>query len=155
MDMMAYHAIFLSFTEHKVVFLKGNKPCSGMVGIEQDTKTYWLSGSNWTWNVESANTVCQQMHCGNASNHMHINNTNEGKSIWKDSYSCSSNTKSLFDCQKTQNLSSDHEDTIAYVTCSGSKKLYFFNSYLVFFFYLTSGAVILITERKNNLNKLN
>nr|XP_040050187.1 scavenger receptor cysteine-rich type 1 protein M130 isoform X2 [Gasterosteus aculeatus aculeatus] len=112
-------AMAITCEEHKVVFLKGNKPCSGMVGIEQDTKTYWLSGSNWTWNVESANTVCQQMHCGNASNHMHINNTNEGKSIWKDSYSCSSNTKSLFDCQKTQNLSSDHEDTIAYVTCSG------------------------------------
>ncbi|KAM8862387.1 scavenger receptor cysteine-rich type 1 protein M130 [Spinachia spinachia] len=115
-------SVVITCEEHKVVFLKGNEPCSGMVGIEQGTQTYWLSGSSETWNAESANTVCQQMHCDKASNYSHIKNPVAAgrKSIWKESYSCSSNTKSLFDCQRNPNVSSDHGDTIATVTCSGT-----------------------------------
>ncbi|KAM6928556.1 scavenger receptor cysteine-rich type 1 protein M130-like [Lycodopsis pacificus] len=45
--------------EHKMVFLA--ESCSGMVGIAQGDQISWLSGSNTTWNKESANTVCQLM----------------------------------------------------------------------------------------------
>ncbi|KAK9515764.1 hypothetical protein VZT92_026382 [Zoarces viviparus] len=104
--------------EHKVVFLNGS--CSGMVGIAQGDKIDWLSGSNTTWNQTSANTVCQQMHCGNASRVYSISNANMTKSIWNKSYRCSSNSKSLFNCEKIETLPSDHNDTIATVTCSGN-----------------------------------
>ncbi|KAL6120115.1 uncharacterized protein ACO6RY_04539 [Pungitius sinensis] len=114
-------AMAITCEEHKVVFLKGNESCSGLVGIEQGPKTYWLSGSNETWNMVSANIVCQQMHCGKVSNHTSTNISDVAvrKSIWKESYNCSVNNTSLFDCQKNLTLSSDHEDTIATVTCMG------------------------------------
>ncbi|XP_031732388.1 scavenger receptor cysteine-rich type 1 protein M160 [Anarrhichthys ocellatus] len=110
-------AMEITCEEHKMVFLK--ESCSGMVGIEQGDKIYWLSGSNTTWNQESANTVCQQMHCGNASVVTSISSDNLAISIWKESYSCSSNNESLFNCKKIETLPSDHADTIATVTCSG------------------------------------
>lgn len=114
-----YLPFFLSLSEHKVVFLNGS--CSGMVGIERGRKTYWVSGSKNTWNQESANTVCRQMHCGEASA---FNATPSGdmmKDVSKHAYSCSSNTTSLFKCGKTT-PPSDHKDTIATVTCSGNVK---------------------------------
>ncbi|XP_068588843.1 scavenger receptor cysteine-rich type 1 protein M160 [Cebidichthys violaceus] len=104
--------------EHKVVFL--SESCSGMVGIEQGNKIYWLSGSNTTWNQESANTVCQQMNCGNALLNTTIANADMMKSIWNESYSCSSNKESLFDCEKIKTPPSDYAHTIATVTCSGN-----------------------------------
>ncbi|XP_035513024.1 scavenger receptor cysteine-rich type 1 protein M130 [Morone saxatilis] len=104
---------------HKVVFL--NDTCSGMVGIQHGNKTYWLSGSKNTWNQESANTVCEQMQCGKASKYENFPSADMKKDVWHESFNCSSNTKSLFDCKKTKKkLPSDHNDTIAYVKCSGA-----------------------------------
>ncbi|XP_078110438.1 scavenger receptor cysteine-rich type 1 protein M160 isoform X2 [Sander vitreus] len=111
-------AVGITCEEHKVVFLKGNSSCSGMVGIEHGPKTYWLSGSNETWDQNSADTVCRQMHCGNASNHISISRPDLMKDVWSESYSCSSNSTSLLDCENTT-LSSNHSDTIATVICSG------------------------------------
>ncbi|XP_034393319.1 scavenger receptor cysteine-rich type 1 protein M130 [Cyclopterus lumpus] len=106
--------------EHKVVFLKGNLSCLGMVGIEQGSKTYWLSGYNGTWNKESANTVCRQMHCGKALQHSFISRGDTMKPLWNESYRCSSNSESLFHCESNNTLPSDHPDTIATVICSGN-----------------------------------
>ncbi|XP_045911254.1 scavenger receptor cysteine-rich type 1 protein M130 isoform X2 [Micropterus dolomieu] len=104
--------------DHKVVFLSGEKACSGIVGIEHGTKTHWLSGSNETWNQYSANAVCQQMHCGKATQYNFIDSKMFNEGVWKESYSCLPNTKSLFECEN-RTLPSNHSDTIASVTCSG------------------------------------
>ncbi|XP_035863944.1 scavenger receptor cysteine-rich type 1 protein M160-like [Sander lucioperca] len=111
-------AVGITCEEHKVVFLKGDNSCSGLVGIEHGPKTYWLSGSNETWDQNSANTVCRQMHCGNASNHISISRPDLMKDVWNVSYSCLSNSTSLLDCENTT-PPSNHGDTIATVTCSG------------------------------------
>ncbi|KAF1390871.1 hypothetical protein PFLUV_G00062580 [Perca fluviatilis] len=111
-------AVGITCEEHKVVFLKGDSSCSGMVGIEHDTKTYWLSGSNETWDQNSADTVCRQMHCGSALNHTSIPSADLMKDVWNVSYSCLSNSTSLLDCENTT-LPSNHSDTIATVACSG------------------------------------
>ncbi|TDH11092.1 hypothetical protein EPR50_G00080460 [Perca flavescens] len=111
-------AVGITCEEHKVVFLKGDSPCSGMVGIEHGTKTYWLSGSNETWDQNSADTVCRQMHCGSTLNHTSIPSADLMKDVWNVSYSCSSNSTSLLDCENTT-LPSNHSDTIATVACSG------------------------------------
>ncbi|XP_028439401.1 scavenger receptor cysteine-rich type 1 protein M130 [Perca flavescens] len=111
-------AVGITCEEHKVVFLKGDSSCSGMVGIEHGTKTYWLSGSNETWDQNSADTVCRQMHCGSALNHTSIPSADLMKDVWNVSYSCSSNSTSLLDCENTT-LPSNHSDTIATVACSG------------------------------------
>ncbi|XP_038586007.1 scavenger receptor cysteine-rich type 1 protein M160-like [Micropterus salmoides] len=108
--------------DHKVVFLKGKKACSGTVGIEHGTKTHWLSGSNETWNQYSANAVCQQMHCGKATQYNFIDSKMFKEGVWKESYSCLPNTKSLFECEN-RTLPSNHSDTIASVTCSGKIKI--------------------------------
>lgn len=113
--------LFLSLSEHKVVFLMGSKgeSCSGMVGIAKGNETYWLSGSNETWNEDSANAVCRQMLCGEAKSFKSSLSTDMRKDVWKESYSCSSNSKSLFACNKTTQPS-DHYNTIATVNCSGN-----------------------------------
>ncbi|XP_054465198.1 scavenger receptor cysteine-rich type 1 protein M130 isoform X1 [Anoplopoma fimbria] len=116
-------AIGITCSGHKVVFLKANKSCSGMVGLQYGIQIYWLSGSNRTWNQESANTVCQQNNCGNASSYNSIRNTNMNYSIWPESYNCLSSPKSLFDCENTPTPTSDHNDTIATVNCSGNIKV--------------------------------
>ncbi|XP_022618651.1 scavenger receptor cysteine-rich type 1 protein M130-like [Seriola dumerili] len=107
--------------EHKVVFLSGDEsiPCSGRVGIRHDSNAYWLSGSNKTWNQESANIVCQQMNCGTASIFTPVPSTDMQAKFWDKSYKCSSNAKSLFECE-TKTPSSDHNETIAKVTCTGT-----------------------------------
>ncbi|TMS16568.1 Scavenger receptor cysteine-rich type 1 protein M160, partial [Larimichthys crocea] len=110
-------AVGITCEEHKVVFLKENA-CSGTVGIEHAGKTYWLSGSTDTWNQESANTVCQQMHCGKADNYSFIPSADMMKDVWRKSYNCSSDSKSLFECKNTQ-LPSDYNETVASVKCSG------------------------------------
>ncbi|KAL7399027.1 hypothetical protein ABVT39_018790 [Epinephelus coioides] len=106
-------------TEHKVVILEGDAACSGKVKIVQDEETYWLSGSDETWNNESANTVCQQMHCGTARNFKSIKSTGVDNTTSKlKSYSCSSPKASLFDCEEKVPLPSNHNDSIAFVDCS-------------------------------------
>lgn len=102
-----------------MVFLEGQDSCSGMVGIKQSDKTYWLSGSNSTWNQESADAVCRQMHCGSASNYSFVQSAKDKNSVWKESYSCAPNTTSLFKCDKAQTLPADHNDNTATVECSG------------------------------------
>lgn len=112
--------LLVSLSEHKVVFLKGDDSCSGTVGIEHGDHTYWLSGSNGTWDQDTANAVCQQKHCGKASAFSASVLDNDTKiDVWDKSYNCSSDTKSLFECD-TQTQSSDHNDTIATVNCSGN-----------------------------------
>lgn len=106
---------------HEVVFLDGEDSCSGRVGIEKSNKNYWLSGSNSTWNQESADAVCRQMHCGSASNYslVPVQSTEEKNSFWNKSYRCAPNTTSLFKCEKESSLPADHKNETATVNCSG------------------------------------
>lgn len=104
--------------ENKVLFLEGNKSCSGLVGIEHGEKSYWLSGSEEMWNKTLADKVCEQMHCGEALNISR--SPSEGKPIWNWTLSCSPDQKSIFDCNKTEIHPSHHNQTIAYVKCKGS-----------------------------------
>ncbi|XP_014865249.1 PREDICTED: scavenger receptor cysteine-rich type 1 protein M130-like isoform X2 [Poecilia mexicana] len=110
-------AVQLICNENKLLFLDGPQSCSGDVAIEYKEELYWLSGSNERWNKELANKVCQQMHCGNAKRH---NQSSPGvkNRMWNESFSCSSDQKSIFDCNKTQINSSN--STIAHVECEGN-----------------------------------
>uniref|UniRef100_A0A096LS53 SRCR domain-containing protein n=1 Tax=Poecilia formosa TaxID=48698 RepID=A0A096LS53_POEFO len=110
-------AVQLICNENKLLFLDGPQSCSGDVAIEYKEELYWLSGSNERWNKELANKVCQQMHCGNATRH---NQSSPGvkNRMWNESFSCSSDQKSIFDCNKTQINSSN--STIAHVECEGN-----------------------------------
>lgn len=101
--------------EHKDVFLSGNDSCTGIVGIEHGSKTYWLSGSPNTWNNEAANAVCQQMNCGRAMNFSSFPVDSTKKDVYKLSYNCF-NITPLFKCENTT-LPSNF--TVATVTCSG------------------------------------
>ncbi|XP_037540471.1 scavenger receptor cysteine-rich type 1 protein M130 [Nematolebias whitei] len=105
---------------HKVIFLNGPGSCSGRVGVEQGDRTFWLSGSNETWDRAAANTVCQQLHCGEAKTFG--SEPYSDTDVWKEFYSCSPNDKSLFDCHKTA-PPPDSNRTIAKVTCTGNVKL--------------------------------
>lgn len=99
------------------MFLKGETSCSGKVGIEQGDVTFWLSGNETTWNQEAANTVCRQMHCGNASDFGSSPSVDDN--IWPESYVCWSNSTSLLDCRTgPQPLGYNH--SVASVTCSGN-----------------------------------
>uniref|UniRef100_A0A3Q1HC17 SRCR domain-containing protein n=1 Tax=Anabas testudineus TaxID=64144 RepID=A0A3Q1HC17_ANATE len=109
-------AVGITCEEHMLVFLEGTTSCSGMVGIEHGNKTYWLSGSNETWNNETANLVCQQKHCGNV---VSFNVTRAKESQDVTSLNCSSTSKSLFDCER-DTVPSGYNNTIATVTCSGN-----------------------------------
>uniref|UniRef100_A0A8C4F1B9 SRCR domain-containing protein n=1 Tax=Dicentrarchus labrax TaxID=13489 RepID=A0A8C4F1B9_DICLA len=112
------NSMMITCEGHKVVFL--NNTCSGMVGIQHGSKTYWLSGSNNTWNQESAHTVCKQMQCGDAYPYEYIPSADMKRNVWQESYNCYPNNTSLFDCKKNKTLPSDHNDSIAVVKCSGA-----------------------------------
>ncbi|XP_040009026.1 antigen WC1.1 [Xiphias gladius] len=107
--------------EHRVVFLAGGEACSGMVGIEHGNNTYWLSGSDTTWNNESAGAVCRQMNCGGVFNYT-SSTRNTHMETWDKAYNCSSDSKSLFECEIKTRSSVDN-DTIATVFCSGKIKV--------------------------------
>uniref|UniRef100_A0A4W5QI59 SRCR domain-containing protein n=1 Tax=Hucho hucho TaxID=62062 RepID=A0A4W5QI59_9TELE len=107
----------LTCQEHAVVFLMGN--CSGKVGIEQARKSYWLSGSNATFDRQTATVVCQQMDCGDATS-FNFESTSGTTDLWKYSYNCLERKKSLFDCERSERLSNH---SIASVICSGSKRV--------------------------------
>ncbi|KAK5923202.1 hypothetical protein CgunFtcFv8_000194 [Champsocephalus gunnari] len=113
-------AVGITCKGHAMIFLDGDS-CSGKVGIKNLKQKYWLSGSNVTWNKETANTVCQEMHCGGVLN---VNNTLPGREekVWDKFYSCSGNETSLFNCGETQNPK-DLNFTIATVKCSGEKTI--------------------------------
>ncbi|XP_063321491.1 scavenger receptor cysteine-rich type 1 protein M160 [Pelmatolapia mariae] len=119
-------AVGITCEGHKVVFLSGT--CSGHVGIEHGREIYWLSGSNETWNNVSADTVCQQMHCGNAASFSFNSRADMINKVWKDSFSCSSRKKSLFECNQTTPLPPDHHNSTAYVKCSGNIEMRLTNS---------------------------
>ncbi|XP_055788854.1 antigen WC1.1 [Salvelinus fontinalis] len=104
--------------EHAVVFLMGD--CSGKVGIEQAGKTYWLSGSNATFDHQTAMVVCQQMDCGNATSFT-FESTSGTTDLWKYSYNCLEREESLFDCEQSERLS--NHSIVVSVVCSGSKKV--------------------------------
>lgn len=99
--------------EHKDVFLSGNDSCTGIVGIEHGTKTYWLSGSRNTWNNETANAVCQQMNCGRAINFSSFSIDSMKNDVYNVSYNCFNITSLL-----NTTLPTNHR-TVATVTCSG------------------------------------
>ncbi|XP_034001175.1 scavenger receptor cysteine-rich type 1 protein M160 [Trematomus bernacchii] len=111
-------AVGITCEGHKMIILEEDS-CSGKVGIKTLQQTYWLSGSNATWNQETANTVCRETHCGEALN---VTNTQPGpeEKVWDKLYNCSHNETSLFDCGETQNPK-DLNFTIATVKCSGVK----------------------------------
>lgn len=92
-----------------------------MVGIEHGSNTYWLSGSNGTWNRDTANIVCQQMHCGNVTDFTSISSADKKNDVWNTSLNCLPEHKSLFECEN-ENASPDYNATIASVTCSGNVK---------------------------------
>ncbi|XP_019205450.1 scavenger receptor cysteine-rich type 1 protein M160 [Oreochromis niloticus] len=119
-------AVGITCEGHKVVFLSGT--CSGHVGIEHGREIYWLSGSKETWNQESADSVCQQMHCGNAASFSFRSRADMINKVWKDSFSCSSRKKSLFECNQTTPLPPDHQTSTAYVKCSGNIEMRLTNS---------------------------
>lgn len=75
-----------------------------------------LSGSKKTWNQQSADTVCKQIHCGVATSFN--SSASNGDAVWDQSYNCSSNTTSLYKCESVT-LAPDHKDVVATVTCSG------------------------------------
>ncbi|XP_043977257.1 scavenger receptor cysteine-rich type 1 protein M130 isoform X1 [Gambusia affinis] len=109
-------AVQLICNENKLLFLDGPQSCSGDVTIEYNKELYWLSGSNETWNKELANKVCQQMHCGNASSFSQRGSEDRNR-MWNESFSCSSDQKSIFDCNRKQINS--NSSTIAHVECEG------------------------------------
>ncbi|XP_061590889.1 antigen WC1.1 [Cololabis saira] len=111
--------VVVTCEKHKVLVL--SETCSGNVGIWQENRVKWLSGSNDTWNAESANTVCRQMHCGKAVDftaHPLANDTMEADA-GTISYRCPAAEKSLFDCRK-MSRPDDANHTMAYVKCSGN-----------------------------------
>lgn len=112
--------LFPPLSEHSVLFLMGNSSCYGLVGIEHAGKIFFLSGSTETWNQACADTVCRQMHCGEAlaagTCPRDLLGTRE---IWNRSYRCSANATDLFDCERAT-ASPDHHETIATVECSGN-----------------------------------
>ncbi|XP_034551085.1 scavenger receptor cysteine-rich type 1 protein M160 [Notolabrus celidotus] len=114
-------AVGITCMEHKVIFLEGEKSCSGMVGVEHDDKTYWLSGSNKTWNEDLARTVCGQMNCGQVLNYT-VSPSGLEKDVWPESYNCKANSKSVFGCEKMARPS-NHNQTIATVKCTGKFKV--------------------------------
>uniref|UniRef100_A0A3B5KNL4 SRCR domain-containing protein n=1 Tax=Xiphophorus couchianus TaxID=32473 RepID=A0A3B5KNL4_9TELE len=104
--------------EKALLFLDGPQSCSGYVAIEYKEELYWLSGSNETWNTELANKVCQQMHCGKASSFSPRFSEDKNR-MWEESFSCSSDHKSIFDCNKKQINSNN--SAIAHVKCEGNE----------------------------------
>ncbi|XP_029579848.1 scavenger receptor cysteine-rich type 1 protein M130 [Salmo trutta] len=101
--------------EHAVVFVMGD--CSGKVGIEQAGKNYWLSGSNATFDRQTAMVVCQQLDCGDATSFT-FESTSGTTDLWKYTYNCLERKNSLFDCEQSERLS--NHSTVS-VVCSGSK----------------------------------
>uniref|UniRef100_A0A8C7YD20 SRCR domain-containing protein n=1 Tax=Oryzias sinensis TaxID=183150 RepID=A0A8C7YD20_9TELE len=110
-------AVGITCENHEVVFLKGSESCSGAVGIRQNNNTFWLSGSNETWNSEAAETLCQQMHCGRLTNFSSSSSAGDISDMTFRAYRCSGKQSSLFDCDKVE--LPDHNETIAQVECSG------------------------------------
>uniref|UniRef100_A0A3P9LN34 SRCR domain-containing protein n=1 Tax=Oryzias latipes TaxID=8090 RepID=A0A3P9LN34_ORYLA len=110
-------AVGITCENHEVVFLKGSESCSGAVGIWQNNNTFWLSGSNETWNSEAAETLCQQMHCGRLTKFSSRPSAGDISDMTFRAYRCSGNQSSLFDCDKVE--LPDHNENIAQVECSG------------------------------------
>lgn len=119
--------------------LAGKESCTGKVTIGHRDKNYWLSGSNSTWNWNSANAVCQQLHCGKASNYSSIPETSNN--IWTKSYNCTPNATSLFNCDNFMQAA-DHTNSTAIVTCTGKK-----NTQVVYFFFPKTGADLSMLAR--------
>ncbi|XP_029013231.1 scavenger receptor cysteine-rich type 1 protein M130 isoform X2 [Betta splendens] len=117
-DQSEWEAVGLICEDHKVVILEGSASCSGLVGIEHASRTYWLSGSNTTWNAATAELVCQQRHCGGVTQFGVISNSDMRRDVWNKSVTCSVNHTSLFECDENE-AAPDHNETIANVTCSG------------------------------------
>uniref|UniRef100_A0A3B3H7D8 SRCR domain-containing protein n=1 Tax=Oryzias latipes TaxID=8090 RepID=A0A3B3H7D8_ORYLA len=110
-------AVGITCENHEVVFLKGSESCTGAVGIWQNNNTFWLSGSNETWNSEAAETLCQQMHCGRLTKFSSSSSAGDISDMIFRAYRCSGKQRSLFDCDKVE--LPDHNETIAQVECSG------------------------------------
>ncbi|XP_054869240.1 LOW QUALITY PROTEIN: scavenger receptor cysteine-rich type 1 protein M130 [Amphiprion ocellaris] len=109
-------AVGITCEDHKALFLSGS--CSGEVGIKNGSKTFWLSDVDW--NQDVANTVCQQMHCGNAVPNTNSTSRADEMEVWSLSYNCSRNETSLFECANTTIPSDVNQNaSIASVTCSG------------------------------------
>ncbi|RVE70200.1 hypothetical protein OJAV_G00062080 [Oryzias javanicus] len=111
-------AVGITCENHEVVFLDGSESCSGGVGIRQNNNTFWLSGSNETWNSEAAQTVCRQMHCGDLTKFYSRPSTEDMTDMTFRAYRCSGNQASLLHCDKVE--LPDHNETIAQVECSGT-----------------------------------
>ncbi|RVE70199.1 hypothetical protein OJAV_G00062070 [Oryzias javanicus] len=114
-------AVGITCENHEVVFLDGSESCSGGVGIRQNNNTFWLSGSNETWNSEAAQTVCRQMHCGDLTKFYSRPSAEDTTDMTFRAYRCSGNQASLLHCDKVELL--DHNETIAQVECSGTIKM--------------------------------
>ncbi|XP_038130233.1 scavenger receptor cysteine-rich type 1 protein M160 [Cyprinodon tularosa] len=111
-----YESIDITCPENKVLFLHGNQPCSGTVGIMYKEKKYSLSWSNQTWNIDLASKICQELHCGNASKISSSTNIQSDGIIKPDN--CLSSNKSLVECELEENSASNQ--TFAAVECTGT-----------------------------------
>ena len=101
--------------------MRNGTHCSGQVAVEHAGKDYWLSGTNETWN-HTADVVCLQMHCGNATNvtlfpHVPSGDPGMENDVWSETYNCSSTETSLFHCPKDNTTSNQ---SLALVECSGN-----------------------------------
>ncbi|XP_051790266.1 scavenger receptor cysteine-rich type 1 protein M130 [Erpetoichthys calabaricus] len=102
--------------KHKRLQLsEGNSSCSGLVEIFQDDKWKRLKGD--LWDLSAATAVCRQLQCGTA---LSIERKEENSTVpfWNETFRCTSNEKSLFDCQVIQNHLK--QNMSASVTCSGT-----------------------------------
>lgn len=111
--------------------LAGKESCTGEVRIGHGDENYWLSGSSSTWNWDSANAVCRQLHCGQASNYSSIQKNSNN--AWMKSYNCTSTATSLFSCDNLM-PAADHGERSAHVTCTGE------NTRVLYLYCLQTGA---------------
>ncbi|XP_053705321.1 deleted in malignant brain tumors 1 protein isoform X2 [Synchiropus splendidus] len=110
-------AVGITCEGHRIYFVKGSQSCAGLVGIEQNKKTFWLSGSNTTWTADVAEKTCEQMHCGHVDNRHPVPRHESDSDAEVVSDGCMNPSTSLFECEKAT-LPPDHNDTIAHVRCS-------------------------------------
>ncbi len=128
-----------------VVFLANDKgeSCSGNVSIAKGEETYLLSGSDETWNNESANAVCRQMHCGKASHYGFLNSSlNADKHILHScNFSSNATSDTTFECEMTKQ---PPDRSIATVNCSGNVLLKFkqYPLFVMAFTYYVTGCPV-------------
>ncbi|XP_062316545.1 scavenger receptor cysteine-rich domain-containing protein SCART1 [Osmerus eperlanus] len=116
----------LTCKDHALLYLSGGSGCSGVVQVQNDGHTYFLSGSNSTWHQDSAHVVCRHLRCGASVSFTTINasDVSDVSHQRMRSYNCSSREDSLFDCPMTEGQTEGaNQSEVAVVRCSGSRSM--------------------------------